>query len=49
MIKRLFGLDLNKIIVLITTGMPGFTRLILFILIEFLMGIQYLGEFSNDL
>lgn len=38
----------NKIFLLISIGMPGLQKLIIFLIIEFIFGITILGKFSND-
>lgn len=38
----------EKILVIISTGMPGLQKLIIFLIIEFIFGITILGKFSND-
>ena len=39
---------INKLLVLIATGMPGLQKLIIFLIIEIFFGIVILGKFSND-
>jgi hypothetical protein len=38
----------NKIFLLISIGMPGLQKLIIFLIIEFIFGVTILGKFSND-